>query len=199
MSPIYPQQRFLKKAPRAVGGIGGVVLFLLTVVPGAAQIKEMPAKARFLEAAIRFISWPADSNKDTATAGRHTFTIGTTDDDRFVTALTETFTRKSPQSAPVRIIRINKLRNVDSCDLVYISGSRAPVLDGILAVVRGKPILTVTDFPDFTSRGVILAITIENQHIRCYINQSEADKAHLGISYHLLQKSTIVRTRGPRP
>lgn len=176
----------------------GVLLLLLTLSI-AAQVRDLPVKAMFLEAAIRFISWPVDSNGTGTDAHRQTFSIGIVGNDRFTAYLTDAFTRKSPRGVPVRFLNVDAPHGLDSCDLVYIPGNRAAILDKIMAAIRGKPVLTVTDFPDLVAHGVIIAITTENQRIRCYINTTAAEEARLSISHHLLQKSTIVAPGKHRP
>ena len=177
------------------------IVTLLLVLPGAAQMKDLPVKALFIEAAVRFITWPPveSAGGDTGRL-RHAFTIGIFDNDRFAPYLTEAFSRKNPGGGvPVRYLRIDASLNIDSCDLVYIPSNRAVMLDKIITACRDKPILTVSDFPEFVSRGVILAITTENRRIKSYINETAAIEAHLGISHHLLQKSTIIAPRERRP
>lgn len=172
-----------------------VTCFLFTYIQiSFSETDELSLKARFLEAAIRFITWPAQdqghSDKDTV------FTIGIFKKCRMNNYLNEVFAGKAIKDKSIKFKTIDSLPMITSCNLIFIPESQKENLPEILKATSGKPILTVSDFSDFSKSGLILCLTIENQKINCLVNQSVALKSGFQISYHLLQKSKIIGPHG---
>ena len=168
----------------------GIIIVLLSFPH--AQVRELPLKAHFLEAAIRFISWPADTSVSIQDSSGSIFTIGVFDNDKLVPYLKQVFLKKRIKNSEVKFQTIDSLHSISSCDMVFIPENRKQMLNAIVRLTRNKPILTVSDTPEFTKKGVILCIVTENEKIRCHINESEAASSNLKISHHLLQKSKVV-------
>ena len=171
------------------------LILLMANVISFAQVKEMPLKALFLEAAIRFITWPTDTVKTPDTARSKKFIIGYFKESAFTPHLKQVFSRKVIKNREVVLKAIDSLPNISTCDLVFIPESEKNNFGKIIKFAEGKPVLTVGDCPDFCKHGLILCLTIEGQKINCLINEEEALKSNLKVSYHLLQKSKIVKTQ----
>ena len=171
----------------------GIILLLVLLFSASAQVRELPLKAMFLEAAVRFVTWPADDT--TAPSDyRPVFTIGFFSKDAFSRQLTKLTARKKIKRKQVRFVNIDNLAMVDSCDMVLIPASRKKLADRILSRIRDKAILTVSDDASMAEYGIIINIGIEKQKISCRINKDRASAAGFSISHHLLRKSTIVST-----
>ena len=171
------------------------LILLMANIISFAQVKEMPLKSLFLEAAIRFITWPADTINTPEHTRSKKFIIGYFKESAFTPHLKQVFSRKVIKNRDVTLKAIDSLSNISTCDLVFIPESEKNNLLKILKFSEGKPVLTVSDCPDFCKQGLILCLTIEGQKINCLINEEEALKSNLKVSYHLLQKSKIVKTQ----
>ena len=84
--------------------------------------------------------------------------------------------------------------------MVLIPIGKKEELANIIVQAGNKPILTVSDHPEFAAKGVILCVVAEKKKINCYINAAEAQKSHLSSqSLHPLQKSTVVNSGEKSP
>ena len=174
--------------------ISGLILLMAATI-SFSQVKEMPLKALFLEAAIRFITWPADTVNLPDQTSSKKFIIGYFKESAFTPHLKQVFSRKVIKNRDVVLRSIDSLPNISTCDLVFIPESEKNNFGKIKKFSEGKPVLTVSDCPDFCKQGLILCLTIEGQKINCLINENEAPTSNLKVSYHLLQKSKIVKTQ----
>jgi len=173
------------------------ILLLLFTFSSEGQLKELQLKAMFLEAAIRFVTWPIPEIND-STGGipsteidATTFTIGVFKDDPITPYLHKVFDKKSVKDAPVKFLTIKNPESLSHCDLILIPDNRKISVTKIIDKTRHKPILTVSENPAFLENGVILSITIEHRKIECHINKAEADSSGFKISHHLLKKSIL--------
>ena len=62
----------------------------------------------------------------------------------------------------------------------------------ILAAADGKPILTVSDLPDFALAGGMIGLKIVDNHVRFDINARIARKVGLQLSAQLLRLADLV-------
>lgn len=172
------------------------LLLSLILLPGfissaSAQIEELPLKAMFLEAAVRFITWPIDTADNNHFKGGNTFTIGIFENDGISPHLKKAFIKKRGADNPVRFFLVENLSQIDSCDMLFIPSDKSKTVQAILERTKGRPVLTVSDVPELIEEGIILGIVMQNKKISCLINTLEADSSHFKISYHLLQKSRV--------
>lgn len=171
-----------------------VLILLLIFSKSLSQIEELPLKALFLEAAIRFVTWPevSDRIKDNKTGDK--FRIGVFCNDKFVPYVEKTFAQKKVKERGVRIVCIESIDKIPSCDMIIIPGKQKKNISEIIKNTRGKPVLTISSNIEMAQNGVVLCIVTERGKIRCYINEKEASLSKRKISHHLLQKSEIVQT-----
>jgi hypothetical protein len=186
-----PTQPLIYRLFRLILAFFIVIIF---EVESIAQVEELPLKSYFLEAAIRFISWPEDSSFVHHQRSGSFFTIGYFGNDKFLPYLKQSFIHKQVKNREVKFMAISSPESIDSCDVLFIPDFKKKDLQDILIRTLKKPILTVSDQPDFCANGVILGIVSENRKITCYINTIEAQKSSFNISYHLLQKAKVVKT-----
>lgn len=157
----------------------------------SAKIEESPLKAFFLEAVIRFVSWPADSSKNERYRSGEKFTIGIFENDELSPFLKKAFFKKKVKGADVRFMLVSQMPQIDSCDMLFIPESKKNQLAAIIEKTNHKPVLTVSDVPEFIEAGVILGIVLQEQKMSCLINKMVADSSRIRISYLLLQKSKV--------
>ncbi len=156
------------------------------------QSNEYSFKALFLEAAIRFITWPSDSTQSTNKDGISFFTIGVFPHDKMKPHLMKVFSGKSIKNKMVSFRTIDSLSNIYECDMLFIPGSEKSSIVDIAAKCHKRPTLTVSDFPDFINSGLIFFLSIKSHKISCTINEDQLLKDNFKISHHLLQKSNLI-------
>jgi hypothetical protein len=73
------------------------------------------------------------------------------------------------------------------CHIVFISSSEAARLDEILAQLKTKPVLTVSDISGFADRGGMIGFTTEDNKVKLEVNPKAAAAAGLHIDAQLLE------------
>jgi hypothetical protein len=168
------------------------VLFsaLLLQTPRAS---ESQVKAVFLFNFAQFVEWPALAVSDS----QKPVVIGILGDDPFGAVLDETLRGERLGARPFEIRRYRQVAEVQECDVLFISRSEAERAAAILANLKGRPILTVSEGKDFAKQGGMIQFFTDNSRIRLRINPEAAQAANLTISSKLLRVAEIVRP--PRP
>lgn len=78
------------------------------------------------------------------------------------------------------------------CHVAFIALSEAPRLPQHLAALGGRPVLTVSDMPNFARSGGIIELKTVESRVRFAINLQSARRSGLNFSSKLLQLAEIV-------
>ncbi|HEY0669903.1 MAG TPA: YfiR family protein [Sphingobacteriaceae bacterium] len=151
--------------------------------PNAAQVKAV-----FLFNFAQFVEWP----DQTFPAAKAPLIIGVLGKDPFKSYLDETILGESINGHPLIIHRYNKLQDIKNCHILYINLYQPDQLEDVLAALKGRRILTVSDAPKFAQSGGIIQFVTVNNKIRMRINQENAQASELTISSKLLRLAEIV-------
>jgi hypothetical protein len=162
---------------------GGLALSAPAAPPGEYQLKAV-----FLFNFAQFVEWPPQAFPD----AQAPLVVGVLGMDPFGAYLDETVRGETVNNRPLVVQRYGRLEDINTCHILFISRSEADRLEQIVASLRGRHILTVSDAERAALRGVMIRmITVENK-IRLRINLEEAQAANLKISSKLLRPAEIV-------
>lgn len=153
--------------------------------PVAAQNRsasEFQVKAVFLYNFTQFIDWPDSA---LGTAGEP-FIIGIIGDDPFGSYLDDVVAGEKIGDHPILVIRIQNVRQVQICHMLYVSNPNQEHVEDILLYAGKRNILTVGEAPQFCRMGGIVRFYTEENKIRLEINVARAKEAQLNISSKLL-------------
>ena len=163
-----------------------VLMSALLVVQGQ-RASEYQLKAVFLFNFAQFVDWqPA--------AAQAPLLIGILGDDPFGTFLDETVRGERVGVRPIEIRRYREIREIETCNILFISRSETERVGQILAALQNRPILTVSDGEEFAQRGGMIQFVNDKSRIRLRINLEAAQAANIVISSKLLRVAEIVRT-----
>jgi hypothetical protein len=167
-------------------------LTILTPRPAAAQTVRASAsqvQAVFLFNFAQFVEWPADAFAD----HQAPLVIGILGKDPFGSFLDETVRGEKVRGRTFRIDRYSRVDEVGECHILFISRSEAKNLDGILAALKGKPVLTVSNNgSDSDQAGGIIRFILNESKIRLSVDLEAAQAARLTFSSKLLRSAAIV-------
>jgi hypothetical protein len=149
---------------------------------------EYVLKAVFLFNFAQFVEWPPE----TFPSSDAPFVIGVLGNDPFGPLLDETVRGESVGGHPLTVQRFARVEEVVACHVLYISTSESRRLDEIVAHLRGRGVLTVSDSERFIVRGVMIRLVTERNRIRLRVNLDAAKAAGLTISSKLLRAAEIV-------
>jgi len=182
--------------PRGVWGVPGAwfrgAALALTVGAGLAaqggRAPEYQVKAVFLFNFAQFVDWPPEAVPDS----KAPLVIGVLGDDPFGGILEQTVRGEHRGARPFEVRRFQRVDDIKTCDILFISRSEGDRVGEILASLKSRPILTVSDGEAFAERGGMIRFVTESNRIRLKINLQAAQAAHLTISSKLLRVAEIV-------
>jgi uncharacterized protein DUF4154 len=156
---------------------------------GQGQV-EYEVKAAFLYNFAKFVQWPPDAVSSGAST--RLCILGR---DPFGSLLESGFGGKTIGEKPIEIGRTSDARQLNGCQIVFVSTSERGQAATILEALSARPILTVSEIPGFTELGGMVNFYIEDRRIRFEINPKSAARSGLRISSQLLKLSRIVDTK----
>ncbi len=155
---------------------------------GSETPREYQIKAGFLFKFTQFIEWPSTAFEN----GDSPMVIGVLGTDPFRGFLDETVRDELAKGRPVVVQRYRRVEEIKTCHILFIGSSEAHQLDHIHDVLKGKPVLTVSDLDGAARSGPIIRLLTERNRVRLRINVEEARVADLTISSKLLRAAEIV-------
>jgi hypothetical protein len=164
-----------------------VLILFLSCCPVIAQYNEGVVKAAYIERITRFVEWPA---KDSL-ANVDQFVIGVYDDDEFYYTLAEVFKEKLIKDHKVKIITIDRLDQVSSCNLCYLSAKAKYRLSEFISKANKSGTLLISGTTGFCKVGVHINFYIEDEKLKFEINDETIESAGFKVSYLLLQNTRL--------
>jgi hypothetical protein len=155
----------------------------LTVWKAQAQSKEYQIKGAFLYNFAQFVAWPPEAFPD----AQSPFVIGVLGDNPFGSFLDGIARGEMMNGHPLAVQYYARPEEIQTCQILFISRSEARQTNQILAGLKGREILMVSDLDNFAAQGGIIQFTTVNNKIRFQINLEAAKAANLTISSKLLK------------
>ncbi len=149
--------------------------------------REFKLKAVFLFNFAQFTEWPANAFDSTNAP----FVIGVLGANPFDAVLDDVVRGETVHGHRLRVERYQRVEDIRTCHILYISQSEAPRLEEIVNYLRGKPILTVSDIDSAAYSGVIIRF-LTNHTIHFRVNLDAAKAAGVTLSSQLLRSAEIV-------
>jgi len=177
-------QRFLKGFSRILPIVASLLFLCGQDLPGETAVsKEYQVKAAFLYNFSQFVAWQPEAFPEAQTP----LVIGVIGDDPFDGYLDGIVHGEKVNNHPLVVRRYSQADEIKACHVLFISQSEGGRLKDILASLKGRAILTVSDLDSFAKEGGIIRFVTENNKIRFKINTDAARAARLTISSKLLQ------------
>lgn len=151
--------------------------------------REYDLKAVLLYHFTQFVEWPP-----TSFAGADTpLVIGILGHDPFGPVLDDLVRQETHDHRRIVVERYRAVEAIGNCQILFISASESRALPRILAVLRGRPILTVGDFDGFDLRGGMIRFERNpDDRIGIRINLAAAKASGLTVSARLLRVAEVV-------
>jgi hypothetical protein len=166
---------------RRRGGAVLAALLLCASTGGAQNVTESSLKAAFIYSFARFTEWPQDVLPTTGP-----FTACVLGDNPIRDALERTVKDRQLSGRGVSVLLVKFDGNLRSCHLLYVSGVTPTQIAGIVAAVKGAPVLTISDVDSFAQQGGIAQMFVENGKMRFDLNLEVAKLSRLQLSSKLI-------------
>jgi hypothetical protein len=151
-------------------------------------MREYQIKAGLLFKFTQFTEWPSNALESESSP----LVIGVLGTDPFDGFLDETVRDELIRGRPVVVQRYQKVEEIKTCHILYIADSEAARLEHDQEVLKGRPVLTVSDAEGAIRSGMVVHLFIERNKPRLQINVEAARAAGLTISTKLLRVAEIV-------
>lgn len=190
--PVCQSSRWLGRwLGRWPGRVALALTLLLAVHAGlGATALEHRVKAAYLYNFFLFVDWPSQS-PPCADDCFELCIIGTNPLGENLSALT----RKTAQERPIRLRRLRSGADPSGCHVLVIGDSATGGLRQILRQAQRAHVLTVSEMPNFASRGGMIGFTLEDGKVRLEVNMDSIQRAGLRVSSKLLEVAAEVHGR----
>ena len=182
----------LKPALACFLGMLLLVFFPAASLPLAPNAPEYDVKAAMIYNFALFIDWP-DQSFSSATEPISVCVLG---EDPFGQSLETNFEGKTVRGRQLEIRRVQRLSELQTCHIAFISPSERKRIPEIISAVGNSSVLTIGDVKDFVESGGVIGFRTEDEKIRFDINIKAAQHANLKISYKLLNLATVYGQEG---
>ena len=181
----------LKKAAVRLRVGLGLLLLASAAFAAPTPVSEYQLKAVFLFNFAQFVEWPAAALPHDS----QPFVIGILGKDPFGSTLDDAVRAETVNQHPLAVEHYRSVAEIRNCQILFITASEVPHLDGILAALKDRSVLTVADALGPDQHGVMIELVRQDSRIRLRIDLQAAKAADLTISSKLLRPAEIV---GPR-
>jgi hypothetical protein len=155
----------------------------------AAAPTEQQLKAVYVFNFSHFVTWPAES----FATPTEPFVIAVLGGDAIAAQVEEAVRDEKLDAHPLVVRRLRAGDEIPACHILFIDRSQGGQLQQILARVKQRETLIVSDLQDAARRGAIIEFANENNRIRLVINADTAHGAGLTISSNLLRLARVIR------
>lgn len=164
-------------------------IVLATFLVRAQETREYQLKAAFIFNFTQFVEWPAHSFPSSQTPA----VIGILGQDPFGPYLKEIIAGESLNQHPLVIQHYNDIDEVKDCHVLFIGIGDKKKLESIIAKLKGKNILTISETYGFTKLGGMIRLYTKENKINMQINIDAVKEGDLTISSKLLKLAEIVK------
>ncbi|MBL9169471.1 MAG: YfiR family protein [Verrucomicrobiales bacterium] len=152
--------------------------------------REYQLKAVLLYNLTQFVEWPASAFPSPESP----FIVCVVGPDPFGGALDEAVRAERSNNRPIVIRRINRIEEAADAQVVFFGLARRNEVAEALKRVRGRSLLTVSDFDGFlSSGGTVRMASTPDRKIKLRVNLDSAKASGLTMSAKLLRVCTIVQ------
>ncbi|NOT83872.1 MAG: YfiR family protein [Methylococcaceae bacterium] len=93
------------------------------------------------------------------------------------------------------VIYLSRPRNLEQCQLLYVSGLDKNTTIQLLTEIKNQPILTIGEQRYFTDYHGMINLDMQNGKVDIQINLEATKQAGLAVSSRVLKIATIVKSR----
>lgn len=149
--------------------------------------REYEIKAAFLKNFLTFTEWPDEALPKRGTK----VVIGLLGKDDFGKRL-DVLADKEVKDRKIGVVRFARPEDVRDCHLLFVSRSLGAETAAALKPIRGRPILTVGEGPEFLSQGGIIGLVVRENKVKFEVDARAAQASGLKVSSRLLDLAVRV-------
>lgn len=113
-------------------------------------------------------------------------------ENAYVTSLKKVVSGEKVDGKPLDVTQVKDPAELNGCSVLFIDGAEKSRMDSLLAAASGQPLLTVSDAPDFLSRGGMIQFVNVAKRVRFAVNLQAVQHSGLVLSSELLKVAVSV-------
>lgn len=166
-------------------------LLAVSLAMGAQDVsKEYQVQAVFLWRLAQFVTWPEDAFENRESP----IVIGVIGKDPFGPALKLATEGETAHERKVEVRPVRNANDAARCHILYVSASEDTRVENVIAGLRARPVLTVSEIEDFANRrGGMVRFRNEQGKVKLRINIDNVRAAKLTLDARLLRVAEPVR------
>lgn len=164
--------------------------FCLCLTTSLLAVSEESIKAAYLERFTMFIKWPEPIN---------TYNVCIYNDDTFASTLQKNYASRLFNNHPLHVIPLDigtPENETLNCHILYFRNSKPNQHESYLNALRKNNVLVISDDANDAKKGAMIGFYLEKNMFRFVINQRNLERAHLNVSYKLLNFATVIEPTG---
>lgn len=134
----------------------------------------------------KFVRWPAS-----AMEGPLRICVAGT--PAFSNSLQTLIAGETIEGRPLEVRRVLRPDDMTGCAILFIDATEKDRERPLLAAAEGKPMLTVSDSPDFLAHGGMIQFVLAAHRVRFSVNLDAANHSNLSVSSELLKVAVSVK------
>lgn len=143
-------------------------------------------KKSFIWAFTKYIEWPSSYRSGD-------FVIGVLGDDPLTTYLEDLKTRYGDVDGQTITIRnYSSVSKIEKCHILYVPAEKSESLNSVIARLKGKSTLIITEGEGLTRKGAIISFVVRESKIKFEINKKRAESYSLQVSSVLSDLGILV-------
>jgi|GEM_PF-3457851 len=152
----------------------------------AQTFSENQVKGAFLYKITKFIRWESQADKTKLCF------IGDKEDQSGETIGKTVSSFAKKDDGQFEVAKNVTIKDITNCNLLFIGAKAEPSMQDILAVLDGKPIVTISDIESFTRRGGMFGFLNRDGNVAVELNFSKAKTNNININSALREMISIV-------
>lgn len=160
-----------------------------TVGAGQPTSLEYPIKATYLYKFAPFVTWPEAAFD----APGSPFVLCVVGEDPFGPLLDQAVAGQRVGQHAIVVRRLQRVDKASNCHILFVGASRGQTGADALAMVKGAPVLTVTDSASADSTASVIQFVVQDNRVRFRIDGQAAAQNGLVISSKLLSLALAPR------
>jgi hypothetical protein len=134
----------------------------------------------------KFVRWPSGADEGP-------LHICVASAPSFVAGVEKTIANETIDGRALDVREVARPEDEQGCAILFIDASQKERSDALLRGAFDKPTLTVSDLPDFLSRGGMIQFQIVQKRVRFSVNIDAVNRSHLRMSSELLKVAVDVK------
>jgi len=158
-----------------------VSIFALTFVLNASRVQAQTTNYQvyslFVMNIAKYSAWPSAGSE---------FNIIVLGKSKVFDELNKQAAGKSINGSALKVSQVDVLTNVDNVNIIYLSDGKSSMLDEVLKLTQGKPVMIVAEREGLFKKGAGFSfVLMDNNTLRFDINNTDLEKRQIKISRNL--------------